>query len=79
MSTEPLPPALKELTPRQRQCVELLSHGLSYEAIGKRLYLTPNSVKTHLRLAYKALEVHGQAHAVRRCIERGIFEVERAS
>lgn len=68
-------PAWTSIPPKQRQCLVLMSHGLTNAAIGRRMGLSPDTVKTHLYQAFKRLEVHDRAHAVRRCFELGIFQV----
>jgi DNA-binding NarL/FixJ family response regulator len=67
------------LPPQQIRCLALMSHGLSNSAIGRRMGLSENTVKTHLYLAYRGLGVHDRGHAVRRCYELGIFRLARAS
>lgn len=43
------------LTTRQVECVMWTWHGLSSREIGARLYISPETVKEHLRHAYRAL------------------------
>jgi DNA-binding CsgD family transcriptional regulator len=69
-------PAKLPLTLRQRQCIEWLSLGLEVDATAEKLKLSPETVKTHLRMAYRELGARNAAHAVRICIERGILQVE---
>lgn len=37
-----------ELTPRQREVLELVAQGLSYKEVGSRLHLSPRTVKYHM-------------------------------
>ena len=37
------------LTPRERELLELMAAGLTNEAIGKRLWLSPKTVESHVR------------------------------
>jgi serine/threonine-protein kinase PknK len=43
------PTPLDELTPREREVLALLAEGLTDRGIAERLYLTPNTVETHVR------------------------------
>jgi DNA-binding NarL/FixJ family response regulator len=46
------PPAddrLERLTPREREVLALMAEGLTDRGIAERLYLTPNTVETHVR------------------------------
>jgi len=40
---------LDELTPREREVLALMAEGLTDRGIAQRLYLTPNTVETHIR------------------------------
>jgi RNA polymerase sigma factor (sigma-70 family) len=53
-----------QLSPRQREILELVvTDGLTNAQIAERLFLTESTVKQHLRLAYKILEVKNRAQA----------------
>ena len=40
---------LDELTPREREVLSLMAEGLTDRGIAERLFLTPNTVETHIR------------------------------
>jgi DNA-binding NarL/FixJ family response regulator len=40
---------LDQLTPREREVLSLMAEGLTDRGIAERLYLTPNTVETHIR------------------------------
>jgi DNA-binding NarL/FixJ family response regulator len=44
-----VPSALDRLTPREREVLSLMAEGLTDRGIAERLYLTPNTVETHIR------------------------------
>ena len=46
------------LTARQREVLDLLSAGHSNVEIAKRLHISVNTVKFHVRIVYKQLGVH---------------------
>ena len=68
---------------RQREIVDLVARGLTNKAICRQLNLSPNTVKTHLAMAFEALDVHSRyeivalMHAVGRRAEGSLGGVER--
>jgi DNA-binding NarL/FixJ family response regulator len=54
---------LDELTPREREILELVVHGLSNKDISDRLSLTVESVRWHLKHVYQKLHVHSRTEA----------------
>lgn len=60
----PWPGATRGLTARQAEVVALLLQGLSNAEIASALFVDVNTVKTHLRHAYKALGVRSRAQAL---------------
>ena len=61
-----------ELTPRERQVLELLAAGLSTAAIGARLELAPKTVTNHASAVFAKLRVAGRAEAVERARRAGL-------
>ena len=61
-----------ELTPRERQVLELLAAGLPIGTIGARLGLAPKTVTNHASAVYAKLHVAGRADAVERARRAGI-------
>lgn len=55
------PAELDSLTERERQVFELAVEGLRKEEIGRRLYISPATARTHLQRVYRKLGVHSQA------------------
>lgn len=68
---EPLPPPLvaPELSGRERDVLERLARMMSTEEIAADLYVSVNTVKTHLKSAYRKLAVNRRSDAVRRARE----------
>jgi DNA-binding NarL/FixJ family response regulator len=60
----PWPGSARGLTARQAEVVALLLQGLSNQEIAEALFVDVNTVKTHLRHAYKALGVRSRAQAL---------------
>jgi two-component system nitrate/nitrite response regulator NarL len=62
------------LTAREREVLMLIAEGLSAPEIGRRLYLSPATVKTHLQHLYGKLGVSDRAAAVAAAMRRGLLE-----
>ena len=52
-----------ELTPREREVLELVVHGLSNKEISDRLNVTVAAVRFHLKHIYQKLHVHSRTEA----------------
>ena len=62
------------LTKREAEVLRLLAEGLSAPAIGRRLYLAPATVKTHLGHLYEKLDVGDRAACVAQAMRAGLLE-----
>lgn len=54
---------LKPLRPRERTILELYAEGLRTNEIAELLVISPHTVRTHLKLAYRRLGVHTRDEA----------------
>jgi DNA-binding NarL/FixJ family response regulator len=54
---------VEELTPREREVLELVVHGLANKEIADRLNLTVEAVRWHLKHIYQKLHVHSRTEA----------------
>jgi DNA-binding CsgD family transcriptional regulator len=52
------------LTPRQRDMLRLLPMGSSDRQVGERMWLSENTIRTHMRSALVAIGARTRAHAV---------------
>ena len=59
------------LSPREREILLLLSKGLSGEGAAKQLYLSSETVRTHVRNAMTKLGASTRVHAVALALKRG--------
>jgi two-component system nitrate/nitrite response regulator NarL len=62
------------LTSREREILELTAQGRSAPQIGRELYLSTATVKTHLQHLYEKLGVSDRAAAVAEAMRRGLLE-----
>lgn len=52
------------LSPRERQILAMLAKGLTGEQIAKELFISPETVRTHVRNAIEKLDAHTRTHAI---------------
>ena len=62
------------LTLREADVVRLLASGCSYTEIAARLGISAHTVASHIKNAYRKLEVHCAAAAVMRAVDLRIIE-----
>ena len=62
-------PADEELTRRERRVLQLLTSDLSERDIGQQLYVSHNTIHSHVRSIYRKLGVSSRAHALQRTRE----------
>jgi DNA-binding CsgD family transcriptional regulator/N-acetylneuraminic acid mutarotase len=72
-------PANTELSEREREILQLLATGLSNKEIAAQLYLSPNTVKVHLRNIFAKLGVQSRTEATVIAIQRGYVTVPGAA
>jgi DNA-binding NarL/FixJ family response regulator len=61
------------LTQRERETLRLLADGLANEEIGKRLHISPETVRTHVRKAMAKLEADTRTQAVATALRQSII------
>ena len=73
----PLTPPLRELeqepTMREIEVLQLISDGLVNREIGQRLFLSEETVKSHVRHLLAKLQARSRAHAVAIGFRRGLI------
>ena len=62
------------LTRRELAVVRLLGSGCSYREVAVQLGISPHTVVSHIKNAYRKLEVHTGAAAVMRAVRLGFIQ-----
>jgi DNA-binding NarL/FixJ family response regulator len=60
------------LSPRESQLLRLLAEGLTNKELARKLFVTENTVETHLRRIYGKLATRTPTQAVAKARERGL-------
>ena len=70
---QPAPIIVEPLSKREREVLRHVSAMLSTDEIGSKMYISGNTVKTHLRSIYRKLSAAGRGEAVRRAKELNLI------
>ncbi len=57
------------LTERETEILRLLSQGMNYRSAAEALFLSPHTVKTHIKNIYQKLHVNSRAEAIRKAMK----------
>ena len=69
---------VEQLTPRELEVLRALTEGLSTPDICQRLYITPNTLRTHVQNIMGKLHVHSKLEAVAFALRHRLVEPPRA-
>jgi DNA-binding NarL/FixJ family response regulator len=64
---------LVELTQREREVLRLLAAGRKYDEIGKELFISPETVRTHVRKAMERLDANTRTEAVATALRQALI------
>jgi DNA-binding NarL/FixJ family response regulator len=64
---------LPALTKREREVLRLLADGHSNEVIGKQLFISPETVRTHIRKAMEKLDADTRTQAVATALRQSLI------
>lgn len=62
-----------ELSPREKEVINLLAGGNNYQQIADQLFISVDTVRHHIKNIYKKLHVHTQSEAVAKAIRKKII------
>jgi len=66
---------LAELTEREREVLQLLAEGLRNDDVAARLFISPQTVQTHVRNLLAKLGVHSKLEAVAFAVKHGAITI----
>ncbi len=66
---------LNDLTDREREILSLLAEGMRNDDIAQKLYISPQTVQTHVRNILGKLRVHSKLEAVAFAVKHGAITV----
>lgn len=61
---------LEKLTNREKEILELLSNGYRYKEIADKLFLSTETVRTHIRNIYDKLQVNSKTEAINKAFPK---------
>lgn len=79
MLARPAAERLHTLTQREREILDLLAQGFTGAAAAERLFLSPDTVRTHVRNAMEKLEARTRVQAVVLAMHQRAIEVDPAN
>jgi len=62
------------LTERELDILKAIVDDLTDDQIGKKLFISPHTVRTHIKNMYKKLHVHSRASAVKFAYSKGLIQ-----
>jgi DNA-binding NarL/FixJ family response regulator len=60
------------LTPREKEIITRITQGMSTMGIAEALFISPQTVRNHVKNIYEKLQVHSKAHAVAKALKEKI-------
>ena len=73
LATADVTEALPALTKREREVLRLLADGRTNEEIGKELFLSPETIRTHVQKAMRKLEADTRTQAVALALRQSLI------
>ncbi len=72
----PRVPAATRITARELEVLKLVAEGRANRDIARRLFISENTVKNHVRNILDKLQLHSRMEAVMYAVRQGLFEIE---
>lgn len=67
------PQSESELSPREKEVLSELCMGKSYKKVGESLFISQDTVRSHIRNIYRKLEVNSKAEAVAKAFKERLI------
>lgn len=67
-------PSGPQLSPREREVLDLLAEGLGVAAIARKLYVSESTAKTHISKIYEKLGAANRAQAIMAAVRAGLID-----
>jgi DNA-binding NarL/FixJ family response regulator len=64
-----------DLSAREKEILVSLAEGNSYKLIADKLFISIDTVRTHIRHIYKKLHVHSQSEAISKAFKKGYIKI----
>ena len=62
--------SVNELSTREKEIIHWVAQGLVYKEIGEKLFISPQTVRTHIRNIYETLQVNSKTEAINKVFPR---------
>ncbi|HYO38178.1 MAG TPA: response regulator transcription factor [Nocardioidaceae bacterium] len=72
-------PSGPQLTPRESEVLSLLARGFSVSAIGRSIYVSDSTTKTHIAKIYEKLGAANRADAIMKAVRSGLLADDLAN
>ena len=63
-----------QLSAREQEVLGLLVQGFNYKKIAEKIFISPETVRNHIRNIYEKLHVHSRSEAVAKAIKQGLLK-----
>jgi len=64
----------ENISSREQEVLGLLVQGLNYKQIAEKIFISPETVRNHIRNIYEKLHVHSRSEAVSKAIKQGLLK-----
>ncbi|MFA5832691.1 MAG: response regulator transcription factor [Bacteroidota bacterium] len=64
----------ENISTREQEVLGLLVQGYNYKQIAEKIFISPETVRNHIRNIYEKLHVHSRSEAVSKAIKQGLLK-----
>ena len=64
--------SVNELSSREKEIIHCLERGMMYKEIAEKLFISPQTVRTHIRNIYEKLQVNSKVEALNKIFPRHV-------